>query len=433
MLFLAGFAYLLHRWLRRFGVPSFLAAAGAGAVITLPAFQMYVAGGPWLTVPLLLTAAAMHLLYRAADRHGFTQPGLYGLAGGAALLLLAALATYQTSALAALSFLLFALLMTDCGRRQPGDRRFLLLSAGVVFTCVLVYYLTWKAVHALRMPNDVDIRYTPDAILKSGFGERARLFWDYRLPQNLNLWVISWKRSFFYYLTACALLLGVGADLMLGRRRGRSAWRAAADTAVKVVLGAGLLLFSDAFALASGFPTLSFTTTTALTLSIMLAVFWAVRGVVLCLPERWRASPAWRRAVCAAAAVTALTAAGAAQASVTRRLAVPLWLEIALYRDKVREYRRTHPDVSLIRVHIRGVNFGYSREHLHEFTWSNYQHSFYCCWLTRNLLDSMGLDSRVEIEVVDPATKAVAKHPGRKPVPTDAEALEIDFSKMKLH
>jgi hypothetical protein len=435
--FLGGFAFLLYLWLRRFGIPTAAAVACAAAAITLPAFQMYVAGGPWLTVPLVMTAGAMHLLHTAACAPGLRRPGRWLRAYGAFLLLLLSLATYQTTALVSLSFLLFALLTARPGRVRPGELRFLSVAACVIFTSVLVYYLVWQVAYFAAFPADTESRYNPNALIDlddESLGSRVIECTTTRVPQNFNLWAITKERTGFYYFTVAAALGGFLAGIVRERRDGLSALRIGLGTLGKVVVGTCLLVFTDLFALASGMPIQSYTSTLAFSLAVFLVVVWGAAGAVLCLPEGLLARPRLRDGSALLAAALVLLAAGVAQKSVTRRMAVPLWLERAFERDRLLAWCREHADnpPSSILVYTRKENFGDSG--FQEFTWSNFSQSFYCYWFTRNNLDSLGIDSnKVRIDVFDRSAEKLIPDPRLGMPPAGPDLLEIDFSRMQLH
>src|SRR5205823_2856962 len=110
------------QWLRLWGHSRMSAIGISLAVMTLPAYQIVVADGTQLVVPMVLAIGATFLFYYGFQRH---VPLAFVAAG---VLLYAALAIYQQQALIAFAFLIVPLM------RRPGDARAqTLVITGAVF------------------------------------------------------------------------------------------------------------------------------------------------------------------------------------------------------------------------------------------------------------------------------------------------------------
>ena len=94
--------------------------------------------------------------------------------------------------------------------------------------------------------------------------------------------------------------------------------------------------------------------------------------------------------------VLGAAAIGLSARNVLLNQVVPNWLEYALVRAEIRHHLSSQP-ISAITIFTRGSLGGQGR---YEFSWSNFSAAFWVHWAVRDILDELGADSRIPIDVV---------------------------------
>jgi hypothetical protein len=401
---LSIFAWLLHRFIGRQGVGGAASLAIAVGAATLPAFQIYVAGGPWLTLPLVLSAAAAVILsgHRAAWRAS-TAVALFGLS----------LATYQATPFIAIPLAMFSILS------RPGDRDALRAAAwivGCLFIALAIYYVLWRLLYHLDIGALSDRRYNPTALIKDPL-TRLSQFWSRRVPQAFKLWDVSAGRSNVPWLSTGVAFIGIGAHgLALCHKRG---WAGAAvETALLAALFCAAIVASDTATLASDTLILSYTTVAGASLCVYLGLCWSLVVIARTI----------KLAPITVLVVVCVSGMVAAQMTVVRQFVLPLNLEATNFRSAVRAYiaeRGHQPD----RIQI-SVPPWRDEEHssFAEFSWRNLDSGFYAYWFVLNHFADMGLDGDIEVVELNGGGKDRTLHPARRPLP-QGDTLIYDASR----
>jgi len=374
---LSAFAWLLSRFIQAQGLPrgeSVLIGIGAA---TLPAFQIYVAGGPWLTLPLVLSAVAVTLLF---ERQTLQQAAI------AVVLLGLSFATYQATPFVAIPMVLLAMFL------QPtfgnGALRASVWTAACFVAALVIYYALWRLTHLAALgPGGGEERYSPGNMVRD-MAERASGFWSLRIPQAFRLWDVRPTAGIFMRLPIAVVVAGLMANAMLVYRKSGLAV-CVADGTARVTTFLAAVVASDFAALISLWPIQSYSTISAMSLVIYLSLCWAIIAITRAFQVR------------AAIGLAALCIVGAvaAQVTVVTRLVIPLNAEALQFRAAVRTYVAQHghaPDI--IRIHARPQHL--DRGAYQEFSWRNLQLAFYAHWFVVNQLKDMGLGENVELTVI---------------------------------
>lgn len=432
MILLGVFGYILFRWLVKFEYPAALAVCLAAMVISLPAAQILVAGGPWLAVGLVSAGCAIPLAFYLWER---PRLRVWNCIAGTLVplfLLIVALCTYQQIFLVSLGFLMVPTFAFQLNKFELRRFRTILIAALIIFSAVLAYHQTWKYAYKKLMPNIGEARYNPTAIidLKTFRQERIKLFRDVRVVQAANLWTARIEPALSYRIIMWTVAVGLAVHLLrvlivphASRALG------ILDVLVKVIVGALLCLFSDIFLLAANNPVTSYTTLFGLTLTICIWFGWSLNVLLSVLPPllagaRWQISAGIAAACCCAVMM------GAAQKSVTMHFALPLHMEITLYKDEILRHHRQHNGLDSIIVYQRGTNLN-NRGHM-DFSWGNLTMEFYIFWTTQNVLEMANLPLDVKIYshrqdgvlfLTNPPTMALSSRPEIPPLVVDMRHL----------
>lgn len=351
--------------------------------MTLPTFQVFVGNGPWLAVPLLLVLAAVYVtMVGLRERHA----SILRLFVLQQLLFLCALGTYQSIVLVAVPFVLLAVLFGT-----PIRDRFVLYTLGGLITSVALYYLAWRLVWFVFADGRVEYRYSPRNISLDIATPLSRLI-DFRLPQALNLWRIS-SDSLGY--AVLIFVLGGGVAAFAGSRRGDM--RAATGFAKSLVILGVAIAMSDAIAIASRQPVISYTALSGLSLVVCFSLIWALQGYASLNAEKGKKI---FQALMIALTVTAVLSC---QYTVTRTFAIPVWAESQLIRERLEYSLRNRGGIDEIVVYINKKLF--VKGGVYEYTFSNLENAFYVRWSIRNILRDLGASEEVEIKTVTEGQK----------------------------
>jgi hypothetical protein len=391
---LSIFAWLLARFVQAQGLPrleSLLIGVGAA---TLPTFQIYVAGGPWLTFPLVLSAIAVTMLFeRQSHRQAAIAVILFGLS----------FATYQATPFVAIPMVLFAMLF------QPtiggGVLRASAVTAACFIAALVIYYALWRLTHLAALgPGGGEARYSPGNMV-GDIAVRVSQFWSLRVPQAFGLWDVRPVAGIFMRLSVAAIVAGLAASALLVYRKSGLA-TCMADGTARAATFLAAVVASDFAALVSSFLIQSYTTISAMSLVAYLSVCWAIIAI----------SRAFHARAALGLAAFCILGAIAAQVTVVTRLVIPLNAEASRFREAVLTYVGQHghaPDV--IRLHARPQHL--DRGAYQEFSWRNLQLAFYAHWFVVNQLKDMGLDDNVELTVIGDPDGELTTFAATRPIP----------------
>jgi hypothetical protein len=374
---LSVFAWLLARFIQARGLPrleSILIGVGAA---TLPTFQIYIAGGPWLTFPLVLSAMAVTMLYeRQSHRQAAIAVILFGLS----------FATYQATPFVAIPMVLLAMLF------QPTIGRGVLRASAWTAACfiaaLVIYYALWRLTHLGALgPGGGEARYSPGNTVRD-IAERASQFWSLRIPQAFGLWDVRPVAGIVMRLCVVAIVAGLAANATLVYRKSGLA-ACIADGTARAAGFLAAVVASDFAALVSLWPIQSYSTISAMSLVVYLSVCWAIIAI----------SRAFHARAAVGLAALCIFGAIAAQVTVVTKLVIPLNAEASRFREAVLTYVAQHghaPDS--IRLHARPQHL--DRGAYQEFNWRNLQLPFYAHWFVVNQFKDMGLGDNVELTVI---------------------------------
>jgi hypothetical protein len=392
---LSIFAWLLHRFTVRQGFPRPASLAIAIGAATLPAFQVYVAAGPWLTLPLAVSAAAVVILSRDQTAwRACTAVALFALS----------LATYQATPFIAIPLVMLILLDRPMVRDAL---RTTVWIGGSLLVALAIYYVLWRLAYHIGF-GTAQMRYNPTALIDDPL-TRASQFWSSRVPQAFKLWGISADRhgrSYVPLVSAAVIAIGIVAHgWALRTKRGR-AW-AVKQTASVVALFCAAFVASDIATLISPTLILSYTTIVGASLCVYFAFCWSL--VVIARTMKL-ASVAVLVVVCAAGMAMA-------QMTVVREFVLPLNSEAAKFRLAVRSYIEEHghqPDrVQIFRRPWRDDDYAAWAE----FAWRNLDHEFYAHWFVLNQFADMDLNADVEVVVLNDTGKDRTVYPAQRVLP----------------
>ena len=373
------FGFVMFRFLCRVGWrgrPALLAAIGA---LSLPTFQIYVGGGPCLTVPLLLSAIACLAL---AGERTLSSTVV------AVILLVLAFATYQSTPFVAVPLALASIMICPVmDRRAISTALWIMVN---VLIALAIYYVLWRLVFATMTGGADEQRYSPTSVV--GLSRiRMSQFLMMRLPQNLRLWDIRSSSGPYEYVTMSIVFLGLLAHWLRLRSK-IGIGPSIRELSIRCGLFAVCLLAADFAALASPQPILSYTTTTGLSLCIYFAVIWSLFEI----------SSLFHRRADAALGILAIGGLLIGQATALTALVLPLRTETLQFRGAVIGYIEKYGRQPYhVVVYIRPSRKDGDGAFFQEFSWRNLQHEFWALWFVRNQFSDLALDPDIEITLLD--------------------------------
>jgi hypothetical protein len=177
----------------------------------------------------------------------------------------------------------------------------------------------------------------------------------------------------------------------------------------KIVAIVVAMFLSDAIALASQQPIRSYTSLTALSLTVYFAAVWALHSYTAFLRNRGRAPFQFSVAGLVVLAVIS------SQYTVNRGFAIPVWVETELVRSRLKEAINNQGGIDQIVVYINKKLF--SDERVYEYNFTNLGNAFYIKWTIKNILHDLGASEDVEIKTVTisqkPALSAILDESGK--------------------
>lgn len=433
IVFLGLFAAGLYTWVKLWTASWYVAAIFTLIVLTLPASQMYVIGGPWFAPAFALSAWLPVFLYR-------TWHASWGhITKGAAFFCAwcgvgACFAMYQATPFIIMSMLILPLLVERNTKTE--NVKFVFLSITLFVTALLVYWLLWLGVHLLLdLPNDN--RYSPQTQSK-GLLEHFRKIPGYieafsinRIPMIATLWDVRAGAINFSILFAVIITLGALPDLILRRTRSEIINRIGVGG-----LAVGLVLFSDLPALASpkGSPVFTYMTAAPATLSVMMLLLVsmiALKRTLSYLPSFTRYIPSMNYNVklISCYGLAALLGGFAAYTS-TAYYVLPAYFEHAALRSELRKALAEKGTITAVSTYARSTR-ALSHDGQKEYGWSNFGSSFYIHWLIRRVLDNLGVQSNIRIAVHMPYGETLV-WPHYTIKPTKQGLVIIDFRHLTL-
>jgi hypothetical protein len=408
---MSAWAVLLFSWLREA-----IARAGIRFLIVIaltvsPAFAMYVYGGPWLAPGLLLVIASAFSLRAVIQGGAFAlrSPWFYV----AVFLLLCGWALYQATPLILVG--LFVLTWISWGGRNKSaprapdsgsveasigcDRRSFWIVVSAQVLSLVIYVTIWAA--CLRgMGTHDQNRYSLSSIVFENFDRTLGYFFSDRLPQAMNLWTVdSIEPSLFFWLVL--LFLARFFVCLPAVRQGFEKGKISVLLDV-ILLWVLMLMVSDFPALmgsepdSRGIPILSYMTLAPLALLVMAAAF---RGAV---PDIWLTTAyaesensTFTKLVRIAVFVLLLAALIQAGYRGSRQFAVPLHKEYSAIQAAVMKSSCDLKEPLLIALRVKQRhNVRYK-----EYGWRSAELPFYAFWLSRNVLDDLGLHQLLTLSV----------------------------------
>jgi hypothetical protein len=395
------FGVVLFRLLCRVGWHSRLAFLASVGAISLPTFQIYIGGGPWLTVPLVLSAIACLLL--AGERS-------FSAAAVAIILLVTSFAIYQST-----PFIAVPLTVASIMIRPVMDRRAISTALWIMINLLIamaIYYVLWRVVFATMTGGADEQRYSPTGVV--GLSRiRMSQFLTMRLPQNLRLWDIRNGSDLYENVTMSVILLGLLAHwLRLRSKIGTGP--STRESLIRCGLFTVCLLAADLAALASPQPIMSYTTTTGLSLCIYFAIVWSLFEI----------SSLFHRRADVPLAILAISGLLIGQATALTTLVLPLRVETIQFRAAVIAYIDEYghqPDHVV--VHIQPSR--YTAAFAQEFSWRNLQHEFWAHWFVKNQFSDLSLDPDVEIALLEGVASPTTVHGATRPL-SDTAPLVFD-------
>ena len=415
--------FLIYGWFVTWRMPRIQAALFAFTIATLPAFQLYVTAGPWLSVGLLMSVLAAHCVRRAVTERSRSSSVRFHIA--AACLVFGALTVYQATAMILLALLIWPALVTDIDTSKPFARHRVIIT-GLILTLSVTfcYYLLWRAAITHYVGSAPLARYSPKGIHLSTILENVPVFRQ-RLYGIAAFWSVlpdipNPCRPFIVAM----LGLAVCADVVKGVRRRQPLRLISLSIVAKCILCTVLIVLTDITVLLSPERVASyFMTASALTLGLTSVVLWSVMAVSSLAGSRIS-----EIAMVATLASSAVFGGFMAQDMAARYFSVPLSFEYRLVRDDIGRYVRAHGPMCGIkfiqnRAPLLGLGAG-------EFSWSNINSGFYITRMVEDILDEMKLP-RVDIEIVIPWTGDSERYASIPPMPGCSPSV-VDVSDMSL-
>jgi len=387
------FGFVLFRFLCRVGWrnrPALLASVGA---LSLPTFQINIAGGPWLTVPLVLSAIACLAL--AGER-------TLSSAVVAVVLFVLSFATYQSTPFIAVPLALASIMICPLMDRH-GISTALWIMVNVLIA-LAIYYALWRMVFATMMGSMDEHRYSPTSIV--GISQtRLSQFLTMRLPQNLRLWDIRNGNGPYENITISIVLLGLLAHWLRFRSK-IGTGPSTRESLIRCGLFIVCLPLADFAALASPLLIVSYTTTTGLSLCIYFAIVWSLFEI----------SSLFHRRADVPLGIFAIAGLLIGQATALTTLVLPLRAETMQFRAAVIAYinKYGHQPNHVI-VYIRPSR--YDGAFFQEFSWRNLQHEFWAHWFVKNQFSDLSLDPDIEITLLEGAASPKTVHGATRPLP----------------
>jgi hypothetical protein len=394
---LGVFGFILFRFLCRVGWRGRLALLASIGAISLPTFQIYIGAGPWLTVPLVLSAIACLVL---AGERSFSSAVV------AVILLVLSFATYQSTPFIAVPLALSSIMISPLmDRRAISTALWIMVN---LLIALAIYYVLWRAAFATMMGGIDEHRYNPTSLTASSYGLRMYSFWTLRLPQNLRLWDIRNGNGPYETITMWIVLLGLLAHCLgLGRKIG--AGSLVRELFIRCGLFIVCVLLSDFAALASPLLIVSYTTTTGLSLCIYFAVIWSLFEI----------SSLFNRRADVPLAILAVAGLLIGQATALTALVIPLRAEIVQFREAVVAYVNKYghqPDHVVVYVQPAG----YAGAFFAEFSWRNLQHEFYVHWFVKNQFSDLALNPDIELTILEGVSSPKTVHVASRALPDTA-------------
>jgi hypothetical protein len=261
----------------------------------------------------------------------------------------------------------------------------LLFVASAFVASLAIYYSLWRLANVDLLPDN---RYSPASI---GWHVLENLdhYRTLRIPVIFSLWDTS-LTDYRYYGMFLFSVLAIGAAIDVREATHRLSRVATWVAAAALVVVVDLPLF---FAPTNNF---SYMTSAPGAIAVFLIGASAVsvigRQAIVIVP---RLLGAVRVAVATACTIVVMLSAR----NVLVNHVLPNWLEYALVRSELRRELRSGSRISTITVFPRSSLLGGGWG---EFSWSNFADPFWAHWAIRDILDELGAESRIRIEVVNP-------------------------------
>jgi hypothetical protein len=375
------FAYSVYRFLRLWQSPV-VAVSLSILLVTLPSFQMYVSAAPLFAPALAYCGFAVLTFGRFVFREE-KRVRDWALVVFTALGLTLVWATYQGIALVVVGLLTPLALSGEMD--AAGRRRALVVFLVCVGMSLAVYYGGWRILN-IGIPSDG--RYSP-RIDRFYLFENWPFYRIHRFPQIFGFW--DTRQGIVPYFIEAAAVVAAACALDL------------VHAGVRRVARAQMWAFSIAAVIAVDLPSLLvppssnlsyMTSAPAATAAFMLVAI----SVVKLFDEILVRLPSLRLAVAPTAVFLCAGAVVLAARNVTVNHVVPNWLEYALVRAELRRSLTMDHRISLVTVHTRGSLLASGRN---EFGWGSFGGSFWVHWAVRDILDELGQNSNVRIDVVN--------------------------------
>lgn len=389
---------------------------------TLPGSQMYVVGGPWLSLGWATSAWCARWILNPGVDLDFSRRSFW-IYAVLFINVVLSLFLYQ-----AVPFVFFSLMVLPVLFSRLSIKSITLTPSIVFILGIFVYVLIWLYI-TKTIDAGQDRRYSIQNFNVSFYEQytllhlRAELFINKRLPMVLSLWDVREGALLSQWFVSLIVVSGFLCDI--ARQRGLQLKLGAA-----LRWGAAILLFilSDFAALAAKPGTLvfSYMTSGAPMVALAIIVVYAMQCIKDIIFPKLTSDRVHR----GTAFIAGLLAIVFSSYTVTAFYVLPAWIEHSLVRASLRNQLERVGKITNVVAYTRATRT-ISNGARGEFSWSNLSYRFYLHWLIRMCLDQLKQDSDLKIDVNSSDGK-VYTYPKFKLEPTDDGRVIVDLRPVSL-
>ncbi|HEV2552944.1 MAG TPA: hypothetical protein VGV17_04175 [Bosea sp. (in: a-proteobacteria)] len=389
---------------------------------TLPGSQMYVVGGPWLSIGWATSAWCARWILAPGNNPCLSRNFILSCLCLFFNILLC-LFLYQ-----AIPFAIVALMIIPVLFSSRPIRSIVFTPLVVFLISIAVYVIIWFYITS-SFDAGQDKRYSIQN-LNVSFTEqyhllklRAELFFNKRMPMVLAVWDVRDGFVFTQIVTATVIVAGFVFDLAR-----QNALPQRLVTLLRWAIALSLFVLSDFAAIAAKPGTLvfSYMTVGAPMLAVTIILVYSVSCIGNALISAPHRRIIWRNY----AFFVVPLILSVALYTVTAFYVFPAWLEQSLVRAHLRDHIQRAGKVDNVVAYTRSTRT-MSNGARGEFSWSNLSYSFYLHWLIRMCLDQLKQDSDIKIDVNSTDGK-VYTYPKFKLEPTDQGRVLLDLRPASL-
>ncbi len=411
-------AISFYYWLKPItndSIPRILVVVGLS---TMPAFQMFIFGGPWLSVGLVSSIIASFYIKASLESQGSQRLNKQIIS---TLLMVFCWSLYQPIPLMILGYFVFLWTNSFYQINKSNDvtvfndrvqQIFKEFTAVVILLLIslLIYTLLWWCALQLA-PQAQDTRYSLTSIDFLSVGLKLTYFITERLPQAMNLWSIAGvKTSMWFWLSSFFLLIFIERLFQASKKLGNAYIARVILAFLLFLLVLDLSAFMGKEPNIEGRPILSFMTLAPLTLGIFSFVFVGIIsshrpteliGRVIPSYSDLTIKRIWSTILLIILAIFVLYGHKA-----TRTFVLPIHREYLAIANAVKlaACPSQQPVVLDVKL-VTNNSFKYK-----EFGWKSFDGSFYTFWLANNVLDDLQVKIRKPIIIRDSRGIPVSGH-----------------------